>query len=169
VPVEPQVWQGLVLIAAWLALAAARLLRPFRVTRTPVRRPVRRHRPAAATRRRAQPVPFSYWYALVPFEEGHGEKERPVLVLAQDGVTARVLKVTSRDRSGRANYRAVDTSRWDRPGDRAGSWLQTDRIIAIPVAGFRRRLGDEDDVVLRQELARVHAGVWPGRDSFFAS
>jgi hypothetical protein len=107
--VEPQVWQALVLIAAWLALAAARLLRPFRVTRTPVRRPVRRHRPAAATRRRAQ------------------------------------------------------------PGDRAGSWLQTDRIMTIPLAGFRRRLGVEDDAVLRQELARMHDVVWPGRDGFFAS
>jgi hypothetical protein len=110
----------------------------------------------ATTRRAATPSPFSYWYALVPFEDGKGAKERPVLVLRLDGPSARVLKVTSKDRSGRTNHRRVDTSRWDRPGRREGSWLQTDKVTTVPVSTFRRRLGDERDAYFRRELVRIH-------------
>ena len=93
---------------------------------------------------------------MVPFEHGDGAKERPVLVLGLDGTTATVLKVTSKDKSGRTNYRRVDTSRWDRPGQREGSWLQTDKVTTIPLSGFRRRLGDEHNTLFRRELARIH-------------
>jgi hypothetical protein len=110
----------------------------------------------ATTRRAATPSPFSYWYALVPFEDGKGAKERPVLVLRLDGTSARVLKVTSKDKSGRTNHRRVDTSRWDRPGRREGSWLQTDRVTTVPLSTFRRRLGDERAAYFRRELVRIH-------------
>jgi mRNA-degrading endonuclease toxin of MazEF toxin-antitoxin module len=101
-------------------------------------------------------MPLSYWYATVPFEDGDGAKERPVLVLRQDGSTARVLKVTSRSKEGRTNYRRVETSGWDRPGARDGSWVQTDRVVTIPLSSFRRRLGDEQDRLLRDELTQLH-------------
>jgi hypothetical protein len=105
----------------------------------------------------AAPTPFSYWYALVPFEHDAGAKERPVLVLRLEGTNARVLKVTSKANAGRTNWRPVDTSRWDRPGQREGSWLQTDKVTTVPLAGFRRCLGHEDNVYFRRELLRIHA------------
>jgi mRNA-degrading endonuclease toxin of MazEF toxin-antitoxin module len=101
-------------------------------------------------------MPLSYWYATVPFDDGEGSKERPVLVLRQDGSNARVLKVTSQSKEGRANYRRVDTAGWDRPGARNGSWVQTDRVVTIPLRNFRRRLGDERDGTLKEELAQLH-------------
>jgi hypothetical protein len=104
----------------------------------------------------ATPAPFSYWYALVPFEHEDGAKERPVLVLRLVGTNARVLKVTSKARAGRTNWRRLDTSRWDRPGQREGSWLQTDEVITVPLAGFRRCLGHERNVFFRRELLRIH-------------
>jgi mRNA-degrading endonuclease toxin of MazEF toxin-antitoxin module len=106
--------------------------------------------------RRPRPMPLSYWYATVPFDDGEGSKERPVLVLRQDGSNARVLKVTSQFKEGRANYRRVDTAGWDRPGARNGSWVQTDRVVTIPLRNFRRRLGDERDGTLKEELAQLH-------------
>lgn len=110
----------------------------------------------ATFRRGATPSPFSYWYALVPFEDRIGAKERPVLVLRLEGTRARVLKVTSKAKPGRTNYRRVDTTRWDRPGQREGSWLQTDKVTTIPLAGFRRRLGEEHNVFFKRELVRIH-------------
>jgi mRNA-degrading endonuclease toxin of MazEF toxin-antitoxin module len=109
-----------------------------------------------ARRRAATPTPFSYWYAQVPFEHDDGAKERPVLVLRVDGANARVLKVTSKPKSGRTNWRRVDTSRWDRPGQREGSWLQTDKVTTVPLTGFRRCLGDEHNGYFRRELLRLH-------------
>jgi hypothetical protein len=107
-------------------------------------------------RRAASPTPFSYWYAQVPFEHDDGAKERPVLVLRVEGANARVRKVTSKPKSGRTNWRRVDTSRWDRPGQREGSWLQTDKVTTVPLTGFRRCLGDEHNGYFRRELLRLH-------------
>jgi hypothetical protein len=106
--------------------------------------------------RTATPTPFSYWYAQVPFEHDDGAKERPVLVLRVAGVNARVLKVTSKPKSGRTNWRRVDTTGWDRPGQREGSWLQTDKVTTVPVKGFRRCLGLEHNDYFRRELVRLH-------------
>jgi hypothetical protein len=80
--------------------------------------------------RTATPTPFSYWYAQVTFEHDDGAKERPVLVLRVEGVNARVLKVTSKPKCGKTNWRRVDTSVWDRPGQREGSWLQQPTNLA---------------------------------------
>lgn len=143
---DAQVWAVLLLVAvATVSALLKRLTGPS---------PARHRRPPL--RRGATPSPFSYWYAMVPFEDDNGAKERPVLVLRLDGTTARVLKVTSKDKSGRTNYRRLDTSRWDRPGQRDGSWLQTDKVTTIPLAGFRRCLGDEHNAFFRQELVRRH-------------
>jgi mRNA-degrading endonuclease toxin of MazEF toxin-antitoxin module len=110
----------------------------------------------AARRTAAGPTPFTYWYALVPYEEGNGAKERPVLVLRLAGAHAEVLKVTSRPKQGRTTWRRIDTSRWVRPGVRDGSWLQTDRVVTVPVVMFRRYLGTEENPHFRAELLRLH-------------
>jgi hypothetical protein len=110
----------------------------------------------ATPHRATSPTPFSYWYALVPFEHGDGAKERPVLVLRVEGTNARVLKVTSKPKVGRTNWRRIETSGWDRPGQRQGSWLQTDKVTTVPLAGFRRCLGHEHNEYFRRELVRIH-------------
>jgi hypothetical protein len=110
----------------------------------------------APPHRATTPTPFSYWYALVPFEHGDGAKERPVLVLRLEGTTARVLKVTSKPKAGRTNWRRLETAGWDRPGQREGSWLQTDKVTTVPLAGFRRCLGHERNGYFRRELVRIH-------------
>jgi hypothetical protein len=143
---DTDLWPLLLIIAASAAVVLLRRLTGRTATRGT----------QPPGRRGASPSPFSYWYAMVPFEHGDGAKERPVLVIGLHGTTARVLKVTSKDKSDRTNYRRVDTSRWDRPGRRAGSWLQTDEVTTIPLAGFRRRLGDEHNPHFRRELARIH-------------
>jgi hypothetical protein len=139
----------LALLLVVVAVGWSALVKPFR-GRT-VAGGTRITRPRTAT-----PTPFSYWYAQVPFEHDDGAKERPVLVLRVEGVNARVLKVTSKPKSGRTNWRRIDTSRWDRPGQREGSWLQTDKVTTVPVAGFRRCLGLEHNDYFRRELVRFH-------------
>ena len=67
-----------------------------------------------------------------------------------------MLKVTSKPKSGRTNWRKVDTSRWDGPGKREGSWLQTDKVTTVPLASFRRCLGHEHNGYFRREILRIH-------------
>jgi hypothetical protein len=147
---------GLVVLA--LILSVARLVRRPSSGRARTRTPThpRGPHPRSRVRQRPKVVPFSYWYAIVPFEDTTEVKERPVLVLRQDGTNAKVLKVTSQTKAGRANYRRVDTSRWDRPGAGDGSWIRTDRVVTVPLAGFRRCLGSETDVAFTRELTRLH-------------
>jgi hypothetical protein len=139
----------LALLVVIVAVVSPALVKSFR--RRTVTGGTRVTRPRTAT-----PTPFSYWYAQVPFEHDDGAKERPVLVLRVAGVNARVLKVTSKPKSGRTNWRRVDTTGWDRPGQREGSWLQTDKVTTVPVKGFRRCLGLEHNDYFRRELVRLH-------------
>lgn len=135
----------LMVVAAVMAAAVARAF---------ARHGPGRGRPSRG--RAATPSPFSYWYALVPFDEGDGAKDRPVLVLGIGTTSAKVLKVTSKPKPGQRNFRRVDTSRWHRPGRREGSWVQTDKVVTISLASFRRYLGDEDNVYFQRELVRLH-------------
>jgi hypothetical protein len=135
----------LVFVVAVMSSALVKLFRRRTAGDTRVTRP-----------RTATPTPFSYWYAHVPFEHDDGAKERPVLVLRVEGTNARVLKVTSKPKSGRTNWRRIDTSGWDRPGRREGSWLQTDKVTTVPLRGFRRCLGLEHNDYFRRELVRLH-------------
>ena len=139
----------LALLVVVVAVVLSSLVKPFRRRTVAGRTRVTRLRTAT-------PAPFSYWYAQVPFEHDDGAKERPVLVLRVVGGNARVLKVTSKPKSGRTNWRRVDTTRWDRPGQREGSWLQTDKVTTVPLAGFRRCVGIEHNDYFRRELLRLH-------------
>jgi hypothetical protein len=141
--------ESLALLVVFVAVVSSALVKLFRGRTVPGG--TRVTRPRTTT-----PTPFSYWYAQVPFEHDDGAKERPVLVLRVEGVNARVLKVTSKPKSGRTNWRRVDTSGWDRPGQREGSWLQTDKVTTVPLRGFRRCLGLEHNDYFRRELVRLH-------------
>jgi hypothetical protein len=141
--------ESLALLVVVVAVVSSALIKLFRGRTVPGG--TRVTRPRTTT-----PTPFSYWYAQVPFEHDDGAKERPVLVLHVEGVNARVLKVTSKPKSGHTNWRRVDTSRWDRARQREGSWLQTDKVTTVPLRGFRRCLGDEHNDYFRRELVRLH-------------
>ena len=85
------------------------------------------------------PRPGQVWWAQVPFEDGRGSKDRPVVVLRRDGGTRVVLMVSSQDKAGRRGWVALDRRGWDaRPGH---SWVRTDREIVLRGPDFRRRAG----------------------------
>ncbi len=149
----------------WLALAAVVLLafvatlvdglgrgrRPPRAGGT--RRPP--GRPAGPRGRGVRPRPAEIWWANVPFEDTDGAKDRPCLVLAVRGRRARVAKITSRRRDGRAGVIALPAGS---VGDARGraSYLKTDELREVPLRDFRRRAGVVDPALWDQvrHLAR---------------
>ncbi|WP_354640692.1 type II toxin-antitoxin system PemK/MazF family toxin [Kitasatospora camelliae] len=116
---------------------------------------VRRRREAAPPTRAGRPAVREVWWAEVPFEDGPGAKDRPCLVVAVDRRHATVMKITSRDHTGRPGVVALPRGT---VGDRQGkaSWLQTGELRSVPLQDFRRRVGTLD--------ARTWAAVrGPGR------
>lgn len=123
-----------VVILALLLVLALLLGLPGRLRPRRGRRalPGRPGRPAGP-----QPVhPGETWFALVPFSDGTGAKDRPVLVLDVHGGTVRVATLTSQDKGDRSDHVRVPDG-WnglDRP-----SWISlTPRDL--DVAAFRRRV-----------------------------
>lgn len=91
------------------------------------------------TRRdRTRPRPGEVWFAQVPFEEGTGSKDRPVLVLSVDGGSWEVARFTSQDRTGWRDYLRVPQGV---PGLPKASWLDR-RPITLHGSAFRRYLGE---------------------------
>lgn len=90
------------------------------------------------------------WWALVPFEEGKGSKDRPALVVATRKRSATVLMFTSADKEGRPGFLAVDPHLWRTPRT---SYLRTDREITVPLSSMRRRERPRD-ARLMEQLAR---------------
>ncbi|MEV6316642.1 type II toxin-antitoxin system PemK/MazF family toxin [Streptomyces sp. NPDC051776] len=116
--------------------------------RRPAARPGRRgpgKRPAGR-----RPRPGEIWWADVPYEDGPGSKDRPCLVLALRGESALVVKITSREREGRAGVIALPDGA---VGDAAGrrSYLETEELREVRVGEFRRHVGAVD----RKVWARV--------------
>ncbi|MEU4684769.1 type II toxin-antitoxin system PemK/MazF family toxin [Streptomyces xinghaiensis] len=122
----------------------------------PPGRPGGRPRPGPRTRTRpgvrpgkrpagALPAPRAreIWWADVPYEDGPGSKDRPCLVLSVRGGSARVVKITSRDQGARPGVVELPPGS---VGDRAGrrSYLTTDELRDVPLAEFRRRVGEVD-------------------------
>ncbi|MEK0100633.1 type II toxin-antitoxin system PemK/MazF family toxin [Streptomyces sp. NPDC056002] len=144
----------------WLALAAVLLLA---LVATLVdgwgrghRRPGGRTRPPRGPRAPgARPQPGEIWWALVPYEDGPGGKDRPCLVLTVRRRRARVAKITSKYHDERAGVIALPPGS---VGDAQGrpSFLETDELREVPVGDFRRRAGVLDPVVWDQvrHLAR---------------
>ncbi|ARF72788.1 type II toxin-antitoxin system PemK/MazF family toxin [Streptomyces sp. NPDC012600] len=87
------------------------------------------------------------WWADVPYEDGPGSKDRPCLVLSVRGrgrgATALVAKITSKDHGERPGVIALPAGT---VGDQRGrqSFLETDELREVRIAGFRRRAGTVD-------------------------
>lgn len=88
--------------------------------------------------RGTRPRTGEVWFAQVPFEEGTGSKDRPVLVLSVVGTTCEVARFTSQDRTGRRDYLRVPQGV---PGLPKASWLDR-RPITLHPSAFRRYLGE---------------------------
>lgn len=97
------------------------------------------------------PDPGEIVWAWVPFEEDHSKgKDRPVLVLAEEGNGVIVaLMLTSRDR-GKGDHTDEHGNRWVDIG--TGSWdakqrpseVRVDRLIRLEAAKVRREGGKLD-------------------------
>jgi hypothetical protein len=98
-----------------------------------------RRREAGTPARR--PRPGQVWFAQVPFEDGTGSKDRPVLVLSAGLGSWEVARFTSQDRTGRRDYVRVPHGV---PGLPKASWLDR-RPIALHRSAFRRYLGEPGD------------------------
>lgn len=83
----------------------------------------------------------------MPYEDGPGSKDRPCLVISVRGRgrgrTALVAKITSRHHEERPGVIALPSGT---VGDRQGrqSFLETDELREVRIAGFRRRVGAVD-------------------------
>ncbi|WP_454049304.1 type II toxin-antitoxin system PemK/MazF family toxin [Cellulomonas sp. Marseille-Q8402] len=85
-----------------------------------------------------RPRPGEVWFAMVPFRDGTGAKDRPVVVLATRGRTCTVARLTSQDHGARPEYvRAPHVL----PGLRKQSWVDL-RPMRIHRKALRRRTGD---------------------------
>ncbi|MER7553820.1 type II toxin-antitoxin system PemK/MazF family toxin [Streptomyces anulatus] len=100
------------------------------------------------------------WWADVPYEDGPGSKDRPCLVISVRGRgrgrTALVAKITSKHHGERPGVIALPSGT---VGDRQGrqSFLETDELREVRIAGFRRRVGTVDPG-LWERVRRLGAG-----------
>ncbi|WP_328317688.1 type II toxin-antitoxin system PemK/MazF family toxin [Streptomyces sp. NBC_00388] len=86
------------------------------------------------------------WWAVVPYEDGPGGKDRPCLVLSVRGDAALVAKITSKHHEERPGVIALPAGA---VGDARGrqSFLETDELRDVRVREFRRWAGDVDPAV----------------------
>ncbi|MER7698441.1 MULTISPECIES: type II toxin-antitoxin system PemK/MazF family toxin [unclassified Streptomyces] len=151
-------WVALVAVVL-LALVAAVVDGRGRSDRGPRSRRPRRREPSAGTGPPAGPsgpagrgegrTPRAgeVWWADVPYEDGPGSKDRPCLVISVRGRgrgrTALVAKITSKHQEERPGVIALPPGT---VGDRQGrrSFLETDELREVRIAGFRRRVGTVD-------------------------
>ncbi|WP_372351526.1 type II toxin-antitoxin system PemK/MazF family toxin [Streptomyces sp. KL116D] len=134
----------------WLALAAVVLLALVAALVDGWGRGSRqRVRHAPRGRVAGGPQPTEIWWALVPFEDGPGGKDRPCLVLSLRGDTALVAKITSRYHDERPGVIPLPPGS---VGDAQGraSFLETDELREVPLGDFRRRAGVVDPVLWDQ-------------------
>ncbi|MFC8789847.1 type II toxin-antitoxin system PemK/MazF family toxin [Streptomyces cinereoruber] len=140
---------AVVVLALVVAVVDGRKRSPRRPSsrRAPERtRPPGRTRPPSGPgepRKGRGPEAGEIWWADVPFEDGPGSKDRPCLVLAVRGGGALVAKITSKHHEERPGVIALPPGT---VGDARGrpSFLETDELRTVPVADFRRRVGEVD-------------------------
>lgn len=101
------------------------------------------------------PQPGEIWWAMVPYEDGPGAKDRPCLVLSVRGRTVLVAKITSKFHEERPGVIPLPP---EAVGDADGrrSFLETDELRKVDTKAFRRRVGPADPGLWRQvkHLAR---------------
>ncbi|MET9554949.1 type II toxin-antitoxin system PemK/MazF family toxin [Streptomyces sp. NPDC006645] len=161
-------WVALIVVVV-LALVATLVDGRGRSPRPPDAR-FRRSRSRAGTDRRPRgpagtkpgggaggrkPKPGEIWWAMVPFEDGAGAKDRPCLVLSVRGRTVLVAKITSKFHEARPGVIPLPP---EAVGDADGrrSFLETDELRRVDSRAFRRRVGPADPELWRQvrHLAR---------------
>jgi mRNA-degrading endonuclease toxin of MazEF toxin-antitoxin module len=96
--------------------------------------------------KKGRPRPGEIWWAVVPYEDGPGSKDRPCLVLSVRGGTALVAKITTRHHEERPGVLSLPPGT---VGDARGrrSFLETDELRDVGVGQFRRRVGAVDGAV----------------------
>jgi hypothetical protein len=98
--------------------------------------------PARTPKRTGRPVPGEIWWANVPFEDGPGSKDRPCLVLAVQGNSARVVKITTKQHDGPGVIALPPDTVGDTRGRR--SYLETGELRSVRLKDFRRRAATVD-------------------------
>lgn len=117
---------------------------------------VRRNRRGRPRRRRRAPRPGEVWYALVPFDDGTGAKDRPVLVLRRSRRHVVVARFTSQDKSGRRDHVRAPAGL---PGMLVAGWLDLTPRTLRPRA-FRRCVGDAGEALVAwHDSVREEAGI----------
>ena len=108
-----------------------------------------------------RPDPGEVVWTWVPYEEDHSRgKDRPVLVVGQDGPWLLALMLSSKDHSGPGTDEADEARHgrrwldlgpgpWDRQGRASG--VRTDRVVRVDPAAVRREGAQLD----RARFARV--------------
>ncbi|WP_381798143.1 type II toxin-antitoxin system PemK/MazF family toxin [Streptomyces niveus] len=130
---------------------------PGGTDRRPPRGPAGRRTGAKAggkTRSR-EPQPGEIWWAMVPYEDGPGAKDRPCLVLSVRGRTVLVAKITSKFHEERPGVIPLPPKAVGEMDGRQ-SFLETDELRKVDTKAFRRRVGPADPGLWRQvrHLAR---------------
>lgn len=101
------------------------------------------------------PKPGEIWWAMVPYEDGTGAKDRPCLVLSVRGRTALVAKITSKFHEELPGVIPLPP---EAVGDAEGrrSFLETGELREVRTRAFRRRVGRLDPDLWRRvrHLAR---------------
>jgi hypothetical protein len=84
------------------------------------------------------PDPGEIVWTWVPFEENDGRgKDRPVLVVAAErGGTWLAVPLTSKPRTGEAEFVPIGSGRWDSDG--RPSWVNVGRVLRVHLDGMRR-------------------------------
>ena len=99
----------------------------------------------AIKRRGRRPRPGEIWFAQVPFRDGTGSKDRPVLVLSVDGRRCTVAQFTSQDRDARRDFLRVPAGI---PGLDRSSWVSL-QPVGLPRSAMRRRSGAPGAALVR--------------------
>jgi hypothetical protein len=90
----------------------------------------------------------------VPYRDGEGEKRRPALVLAGDGRSYTILKITSQDKSHRRDHLEIPTRTWDRRAT-YNSFLDLSAPFQVNRLDFANRAGVVDPATW-QRVAQQH-------------
>ncbi|ASR53933.1 hypothetical protein CBP52_00800 [Cellulomonas sp. PSBB021] len=133
----PWVLGAAALVALLVVAAVARRARRPPAGRRPGGRPGGR-RPGTRGPGGRGPRPGELWFALVPFDDRSGAKDRPVLVLDVQGGSVVVAQLTSQDKSRRRDHVPAPARL---TGMRKDGWLEL-RTRTVPRGAFRRRAGD---------------------------
>jgi mRNA-degrading endonuclease toxin of MazEF toxin-antitoxin module len=130
----------------WIAVAAVALLALVATLvegRARQRRPRKPSSRPSETSATAAPRRGEIWWAEVPFEDQHGSKDRPCLVVSVRGRTARVAKITSRHHGELPGVVPLPAGTVDDAEGRQ-SYLETHELRRVPLSAFRRRAGALD-------------------------